>query len=77
MRRVRPNRGAGSTPQEAPMSTKQLAREGRQFLQLLRLEGFRAMTPGAKVWAICCVAAITSPVWLAVLYYTGAWLYMV
>ena len=59
------------------MSTKQLAREGRQFLQLLRLEGFRTMTPGAKVWAICCVAAITSPIWIAALAYSGAWRYLV
>lgn len=59
------------------MSKQQLAREGRQFLRLLRLEGFSAMTPGAKVWSVCCVAAITSPIWIAALAYSGAWRYLV
>lgn len=59
------------------MSKQQLAREARQFLQLLRLEGFSAMTTGEKLWTLACVAAITSPVWLGLLAVTGAWRWFV
>ena len=59
------------------MSTKQLVHEGRQFLELLRLKGFRSMTPFARVWAIACVLMITHPIWLGVLFYSGAWRWLV